>query len=86
MTDRSPAASFRLVVNAGGKLDVVNTRGITPLQMAARNGNEEVFKYMMTKEATLSMLHNSPPDQSGTVMHDTCNEGSLEMVRLLIEN
>ncbi|KAJ4211719.1 hypothetical protein NW759_012320 [Fusarium solani] len=86
MTDRSPVASFRLVVNAGGKLDVVNNRGITPLQMAARNGNEEVFRYMMTKEAALSMLHNSPPDQSGTVMHDECCERSLEMVRLLIEN
>ncbi|KAL6354269.1 hypothetical protein LRP88_11595 [Fusarium phalaenopsidis] len=86
MTDRSPVASFRLVVNAGGKLDVVNNRGITPLQMAARNRNEEVFRYMMTKEAALSMLHNSPPDQSGTVMHDACSEGSLEMVRLLIEN
>ncbi|KAL2694939.1 hypothetical protein Neosp_001528 [[Neocosmospora] mangrovei] len=86
MTDRSPVTSFRLVVNAGGKLDVVNNKGNTPLQMAALNGNEEVFRYMMTKEAALSMLHNSPPDQSGTVMHDACSEGSLEMVRLLIEN
>ncbi|KAJ4322466.1 hypothetical protein N0V84_004822 [Fusarium piperis] len=86
MTDRSPVASFRLVVNAGGRLDVVNSKGNTPLQMAALNGNEEVFRYMMTKEAARSMLHNSPPDQSGTVMHDACSEGSLEMVRLLIEN
>ncbi|RSL52164.1 hypothetical protein CEP54_011048 [Fusarium duplospermum] len=85
MTDRSPAASFRLVVNAGGKLDVVNDEGLTPLQMAVRNDNVEVFKYMLTKEAALSMLHNSPPDQSGTVMHDAIKEGSLEMVRLLIE-
>ncbi|RTE84217.1 hypothetical protein BHE90_001268 [Fusarium euwallaceae] len=85
ITERSPVASFRLVVNAGGRLDVVNNMGLTPLQMAARNENLEVFRYMMTKEAALSMLHNSSSDRSGTVLHDACKVGSLEMVRMLIE-
>ncbi|KAM0419066.1 hypothetical protein ACHAPT_012005 [Fusarium lateritium] len=86
MTNLSPVASFRLVVNAGGRLDIVNNKGYTPLQMAALNVNVEVVRYMLTKEAARSMIDNSPQDQSGTALHNACDLGSLEIVELLIEN
>ncbi|KAH7242879.1 ankyrin repeat-containing domain protein [Fusarium solani] len=93
MTDRSPVASFRLVVNAGGKLDVVNNRGITPLQMAAHNGNEEVFRDDIRgqKKDIVELLLENGADPSvraglfGYSLNSACMCCPAEIVKLLLD-
>ncbi|KAF4961922.1 hypothetical protein FSARC_9963 [Fusarium sarcochroum] len=85
ITNRTPVASVRLFVNAGGRLDVLNKNRETPLQVAADYENDAVFNYIMTKEAARSVIHITPREQVGSVMHVACYRGKFEMVKQLLE-
>ncbi|KAM0545604.1 hypothetical protein ACHAPJ_011219 [Fusarium lateritium] len=69
ITGRTPVASVRLVVNAGGRLDALNSNRETPLAIAADYDNDDVFKYILAKEAARSVLHVTPREQGCTAMH-----------------
>ncbi|KAF5020076.1 hypothetical protein F66182_7918 [Fusarium sp. NRRL 66182] len=85
ITDETPVESVRLFVNAGGRLDALNKDRETPLSIAADSENDAVFEYIIGKEVARSVLHVTPREQVGTVMHIACFKGRLQMVRLLIE-
>ncbi|KAJ4244400.1 hypothetical protein NW762_014528 [Fusarium torreyae] len=84
ISGRTPVASVRLLVNAGARLDVLNSNRETPLAIAADHENDEVFKYILTKEAARSVLHVTPREQGSTAMHVVCLNGKPELVKLLL--
>lgn len=81
----TPLSSVRLVVNAGAKLDVLNKDREHPLSFAADYRNNEVFKYLLSKKASQAIIHTTPRDTMGTVLHIACLGGQLEMIELLLK-
>ncbi|EMT67993.1 Ankyrin-1 [Fusarium odoratissimum] len=78
--------TVRLVVNAGGKLNVLNFENETPLIYAIRAQLDDVFSYMLRKEPALLNGSVALSKQSVTPLHEACRAGTLAMVRSLIEH
>ncbi|EWZ02685.1 hypothetical protein FOYG_01914 [Fusarium oxysporum NRRL 32931] len=78
--------TVRLVVNAGGKLNVLNSENETPLIYAIRAQLDDVFSYMLRKEPALLNGSVALSKQSVTPLHEACRAGTLAMVRSLIEH
>ncbi|KAG4285125.1 hypothetical protein FPRO06_06385 [Fusarium proliferatum] len=76
----------RLVVNAGGRLDVLNSDKNTPLIMAIGAEMDDVFFYMLKKEPSLLTQNFITSQQRVSALHEACRFGSLAMVRSLIDH
>lgn len=86
ISDNTSVASVRLVVNAGGRLDIFNKFKLTPLVYAILNSNEEVVRYLLTKETVITTLSTPYDGEITTPLHDACCQSTLKIVQLLIEN
>lgn len=82
----TPLASIRRVVNAGGKLDVMNNYLETPLISAITACNTEVFDYFMTKTIVVDTLNSPSFNKEGAPLHFACAKGTIDMVKVLIKN
>ncbi|KAF4435097.1 ankyrin 1 [Fusarium acutatum] len=78
--------TVRLVVNAGGRLDVLNSDKDTPLIVAIEAQMDDIFFYMLKKEPSLLTQNFITSQQRVTPLHEACRFGSLAMVRSLIEH
>ncbi|KAF5537760.1 ankyrin 1 [Fusarium mexicanum] len=78
--------TVRLVVNAGGRLDVLNSDKDMPLIVAIGAQMDDVFLYMLKKEPSLLTQNFITSQQRVTALHEACRFGSLAMVRSLIEH
>ncbi|KAG5783264.1 hypothetical protein H9Q73_003087 [Fusarium xylarioides] len=78
--------TVRLVVNAGGRLDVLNADKDTPLIVAIGAQMDDVFFYMLKKEPSLLTQNFITSQQRATPLHEACRFGSLAMVRSLIDH
>ncbi|KAF5700246.1 ankyrin protein 1 [Fusarium globosum] len=78
--------TVRLVVNAGGRLDVLNSDKNTPLIMAIGAEMDDVFFYMLNKEPSLLTQNFITSQQRVSALHEACRFGSLAMVRSLIDH
>ncbi|KAF4501632.1 ankyrin 1 [Fusarium agapanthi] len=78
--------TVRLVVNAGGRLDVLNSDKDTPLIVAIGAQMDDLFFYMLKKEPSLLTQNFITSQQRVTALHEACRFGSLAMVRSLIEH
>ncbi|KAF5228396.1 hypothetical protein FANTH_14527 [Fusarium anthophilum] len=76
----------RLIVNAGGKLNISNSKKETPLFHAIRAQLDDVFSYMLRKEPGLLKGSAALSKNSGTALHEACRAGTLFMVRSLIDH
>ncbi|XP_071084982.1 ankyrin repeat, PH and SEC7 domain containing protein secG-like [Haliotis cracherodii] len=67
-----------------GKVDI-NSRGHysrTPLMMAARRGEHDIFRLLVNKEADASPVD----DDSNNILHLACKGGQLEIVKYILGN
>ncbi|KAI1010778.1 hypothetical protein LB503_004989 [Fusarium chuoi] len=78
--------TVRLVVNAGGRLDVLNSDKDTPLIVAIGAQMDDVFFYMLKKEPSLLTQNFITSQQRVSALHEACRFGSLAMVRSLIDH
>lgn len=78
--------TVRLVVNAGGRLDVLNSDKDTPLIVAIGAQMDDVFFYMLKKEPLLLTQDFITSQQRVSALHEACRFGSLAMVRALIDH
>ncbi|QGI80032.1 hypothetical protein CEK25_006761 [Fusarium fujikuroi] len=78
--------TVRLVVNAGGRLDVLNSDKNTPLIMAIGAEMDDVFFYMLKKEPSLLTQNFITSQQKVSALHEACRFGTLAMVRSLIDH
>ncbi|KAL6823279.1 ankyrin repeat-containing domain protein [Trichoderma camerunense] len=83
---KTPLASIRRVVNAGGKLDAMNDDLETPFISAIRACNMEVFDYFMTKPIVVDTLNSPSFNKEGAPLHFACARGTIDMVKVLIKN
>ncbi|KAF5686699.1 ankyrin protein 1 [Fusarium denticulatum] len=86
ITRSTTLETVRLVVNAGGRLDVLNSDKDTPLIVAIRAQMDDVFFYMLKKEPSLLTQNFITSQQRATALHEACRFGSLAMVRSLIDH
>lgn len=82
LTSTTPVSLIRLMVNAGAKLEIANNQGYTPLCMAVTKENYDVAKYLLSKKAQTNNIRG----HRGGPLHLACLQGSLSLVKLLIEN
>ena len=82
---KTPVASVRLVVNAGGKLDAFDKSRHTPLIHSIWLENQEVFEYLLAKEINLATLSQASFDGAGTPLHHACGWGTTKMVEMLLD-
>ncbi|EHK48132.1 ankyrin repeat protein [Trichoderma atroviride IMI 206040] len=66
---------LQLLVKAGVPVDSKNQDGYTPLAFAVQRSNEAAAKYLIECGAT----------RTGSILHLACLQGSLSLVRLLIQ-
>ncbi|UKZ59554.1 uncharacterized protein TrAtP1_000855 [Trichoderma atroviride] len=66
---------LQLLVKAGVPVDSKNKDGYTPLAVAVQRSNEAAAKYLIECGAT----------RMGSILHLACLQGSLSLVRLLIQ-
>ncbi|KAF3074201.1 Ankyrin-3 [Trichoderma lentiforme] len=66
---------LQLLVKAGVPVDSKNRDGYTPLAVAVRKGNEAAAKYLIECGAS----------RTGSILHLACTQGSLDLVKLLIQ-
>ncbi|SCV58166.1 related to ankyrin 1 [Fusarium fujikuroi] len=78
--------TVRLVVNAGGRLDLLNSDKNTPLIMAIGTEMDDVFFYMLNKEPSLLTQNFITSQQRVSALQEACRFGSLAMVRALIDH
>ncbi|KAL7790592.1 ankyrin repeat-containing domain protein [Trichoderma afarasin] len=83
---KTPLASIRRLVNAGGKLDVMNDDLETPFISAIIACNIEVFDYFMTKPIVVDTLNSPSFNKEGAPLHFACARGTIDMVKILIKN
>ena len=84
--NETPVASVRLVVNAGGRLDVFDNSKHTPLIKAIWYTNQEVFEYLLKKEVGPATLSVVSFESAGTPLHHACGWGTTDMVRSLLDH
>ncbi|KAF5713778.1 ankyrin 1 [Fusarium mundagurra] len=86
ITRSTTLETVRLVVNAGGRLDVLNSDKDTPLIVAIGAQMDDVFFYMLNREPSLLTQNFITSQQRVTPLHEACRFGSLTMVRSLIDH
>ncbi|KAH7177288.1 ankyrin repeat-containing domain protein [Fusarium sp. MPI-SDFR-AT-0072] len=85
ITRSTSLETVRLVVNAGGRLDVLNSDTDTPLIVAIGAQLDDIVFYMLKKEPSLLTQGFITSQQRVTPLHEACRFGSLAMVRSLID-
>ncbi|ENH71719.1 Ankyrin-1 [Fusarium oxysporum f. sp. cubense race 1] len=85
ITRSTSLETVRLVVNAGGRLDVLNSDKDTPLIVAIGAQLDDIVFYMLKKEPSLLTQGFITSQQRVTPLHEACRFGSLAMVRSLID-
>jgi ankyrin len=72
------------LIDAGISVNVTNAVGCTPLLNVARSGNLMMAKVLLKRGADVNVKVTG--EDSRTCLHAACLCGSVEMVRLLLEN
>ncbi|KAJ4256269.1 hypothetical protein NW762_009349 [Fusarium torreyae] len=85
VSDVTPLASVRLIVNSGAKIDTVNKYKYNILNSAVWDRNVEVMKYLLNKKVLVDTLNATPIDYGATPLHVACYRGTLKMVEMLID-
>jgi ankyrin repeat protein len=76
------AAEVRRLIKAGARVDVVNRYGVSPLALAAANGNAAVLELLIEAGAD----PNAPSAQAEPVLMTAARSGNVDAVRCLIEH
>ncbi|KAF3074423.1 Ankyrin-1 [Trichoderma lentiforme] len=84
ISNKTPVASVRLLVNAGMNLTAVNKKWETPLHCAIIADNVEVAKYLLSKKPVANSIDTSPFYRAPTPLQSACTKGSLEMIETLL--
>ena len=79
---QTPVSSIRLLINAGADPEIRNKKGYTALCIAAREENIDAVKYLLSKNGRVNIIGA----RNGGPLHLACSFGSLEMVKILVEN
>ncbi|KAF4967444.1 hypothetical protein FSARC_5017 [Fusarium sarcochroum] len=85
VSDVTPLASVRLIVNSGAKIDTVNKYKYTILNSAVWDRNVDVMEYLLKKKVLVDTLNATPIDYGATPLHVACYRGTLKMVEMLID-
>jgi ankyrin repeat protein len=84
ISNRTPVASIRLLVNTGRTLTSINKDWETPLHCAVIADNVDAAKYLLSKKPVASSIDTSPFDGAPTPLQSACTRGSLEMIETLL--
>lgn len=84
ITANTTLSTLKLLVNAGAKLDGLDSDKESPLSWAVYRENIEAVRYLLTKPA--AHLTVNICGRYGAPLHQACRFTSLEMVRTLVEN
>lgn len=73
--------SLELLVNAGGKVDVLSPNETTPLMMAAREGREEAARLLLKLGANPAQINQAGYNAAGYAMKAGRKELAFEIMR-----
>ncbi|MGA1824139.1 MAG: ankyrin repeat domain-containing protein [bacterium] len=76
-------SKLKSIVNKGADINAVDSRGRTPLYLAALYGYPDIAAYLLTKEADPNK--GASWKDNATPLHVAAKQGNVEIVKLLLE-
>lgn len=78
---RTSVSMVKTLVESNALIDREDQDGYTPLAIAIYKGNEAVAKYLIQYGASVNIFN----PRFGSILHLACANGSLDLVKLIIE-
>jgi ankyrin repeat protein len=73
----------KCLLNAGASIDAQDEGGFTPLYTAVAEGNLEITRELLKRNASPTLRVKS--DGDGTPLHSACAWGHFDIVKLLVD-